>query len=71
MVFPIVAKIPWVTPPIVGGFLATGGHMSGAVLAAINLVISTAIYLPFVYAQVKIDTKNKTELTKDSETLSV
>ncbi|MFJ7756502.1 PTS sugar transporter subunit IIC [Peribacillus muralis] len=71
MVFPIVAKIPWVTPPIVGGFLATGGHVSGAVLAAINLVISTAIYLPFVYAQVKIDTKNKTELTKDSETLSV
>ncbi|MDQ7865040.1 hypothetical protein RCO48_39890 [Peribacillus frigoritolerans] len=40
-----------------GGFLATGGHVSGAVLAAINLVISTAIYLPFVYAQVKIDTK--------------
>ena len=71
LVFPIVAKIPWVTPPIVGGFLATGGHVSGAVLAGINLVISTVIYLPFVYAQVKIDSKNKTELTKDSESESV
>lgn len=70
LVFPIVAKIPWVTPPIVGGFLATGGHVSGAVLAGINLVISTAIYLPFVYAQVKIDSKNKPELTKNSESES-
>ncbi|MFJ7746366.1 PTS sugar transporter subunit IIC [Peribacillus sp. NPDC097295] len=74
LVFPIVAKIPWVTPPIVGGFLATGGHASGAILAGINLVISTVIYLPFVYAQVKIDSRNskaKTELTKDdSETVN-
>lgn len=71
LVFPIVAKIPWVTPPIIGGYLATGGHVSGAVLAGINLAISTAIYLPFVYAQVRIDSKNKPELTKDSDTLSL
>lgn len=71
IVFPIVAKIPWVTPPIIGGYLATGGHASGAILAGINLIISTLIYLPFVYAQVRIDSKNKPELTKDTDTLSL
>lgn len=57
LVFPVVANIPWVSPPIVGGWLATGGHISGAVLAAINLVISCVIYLPFVYAQAHIEDK--------------
>lgn len=43
----------------------------GAGLAALNLFISTFVYLPFVYAQVKIDSKNKTELTKDSDSVSI
>ena len=38
---------PWVTPPILGGFLATQS-LSGAILAAVNLVVSVLIYLPFV-----------------------
>ena len=38
---------PWVTPPILGGFLATQS-ISGALLAAVNLVVSVLIYLPFV-----------------------
>lgn len=70
LVFPVVAKIPWVTPPIIGGFLATGGHVSGAVLSAINLAISTAIYLPFVYAQVKIDSKKDDKTVQSSESAS-
>lgn len=70
LVFPIVAKIPWVTPPIIGGFLATGGHVSGAVLSAINLAISTAIYLPFVYAQVRIDSKKDDKAVQSSESAS-
>lgn len=68
---PVTAKIPWVTPPIIGGYLATGGSFWGAGLAALNLLISTVVYLPFVYAQVKIDSKNKTELTKDSDSVSL
>lgn len=38
---------PWVTPPIIGGFLATKS-IAGGVLAAVNLAISVLIYIPFV-----------------------
>lgn len=38
---------PWVTPPIIGGVLATSS-IAGGVLAAVNLVISVLIYAPFV-----------------------
>lgn len=41
------AMPPWVTPPIIGGFLATQS-IAGGVLAAVNLVISVVIYAPFV-----------------------
>lgn len=38
---------PWVTPPIIGGFLATKS-IAGGILAAVNLLISVVIYMPFV-----------------------
>jgi PTS system cellobiose-specific IIC component len=57
LVHPVVADIPWVTPAIVGGLLATGGHISGAILAAVNLVISIVIYLPFVFVTGRLDAK--------------
>lgn len=57
MVHPVVAKIPWVTPPIMGGWLATGGNISGAALSAVNLAISIVIYIPFVMLQDRIDRK--------------
>ncbi|RDC50716.1 PTS sugar transporter subunit IIC [Acinetobacter sp. RIT592] len=64
LVMPVIAaKIPWVTPPILGGFLATG-HWSGAALAAVNLLISIVIYIPFVIASEKID-KRKATLATD------
>src|SRR6185312_15521658 len=34
--------IPWTTPPVIGGFLATGSWR-GALLSAVNLVISIVI----------------------------
>ncbi|WP_019244040.1 MULTISPECIES: PTS sugar transporter subunit IIC [Bacillus] len=61
MVHPVVVDIPWVTPAIMGGWLATGGHLSGAILAAINLAISIAIYFPFVLIQERMDKKKITE----------
>ncbi|TQO56031.1 PTS sugar transporter subunit IIC [Paraclostridium bifermentans] len=64
LVMPVIAaKIPWVTPPILGGFLATG-HWTGAALAAVNLLISIVIYIPFVIAAEKID-KRKVTLATD------
>ena len=52
----IMAKIPWVTPPILGGLMATG-HWTGGVLAAVNLLISILIYLPFVVAETRMEKK--------------
>lgn len=47
----IVAKtmgvmVPWTTPPIISGYLATG-HLSGAVLQLFNIVIDGLIYYAF------------------------
>ncbi|MFY0760515.1 hypothetical protein AB1K32_16705 [Metabacillus dongyingensis] len=72
LVHPVVTNIPWVTPPIIGGYLTTGAHLSGAVMAGINLVISIAIYLPFVIMQERIDTKKiKEQTAADNNNLSV
>jgi len=43
---PYGAIIPWTTPPIIGGFLATN-HISGALLQLFNIVVGFMIYLPF------------------------
>lgn len=51
--------VPWTTPPIIGGYLATGGSIFGGLLAVFNLVIAFAMYLPFVLIAEKIDTKNQ------------
>lgn len=38
--------MPWTTPPVIAGLLLDGWQ--GAVIQVINLVLATAIYLPFV-----------------------
>ncbi len=48
---PTYVAIPWITPPGIGAFLATGGTLKSVmagVVALINLGIATIIYLPFV-----------------------
>nr|WP_320016781.1 EAL domain-containing protein [uncultured Desulfobacter sp.] len=44
----IIADIHWTSPPLLGGFLATGA-LSGALLQLLCLMVGTLIYLPFVY----------------------
>jgi PTS system cellobiose-specific IIC component len=58
LVAPCVATMPWVMPPVIGAWIATGGHISGAILAGVNLIISIVIYFPFLIAADKIDRKN-------------
>ncbi len=58
----IVATIPWVTPPILGGLAATG-HWTGGALAAFNLIMSIVIYIPFVIASERMEMK---KLEKES-----
>ncbi|MEY8349389.1 PTS cellobiose transporter subunit IIC [Bacillus cereus] len=45
-----VAMVPWTMPPIISGYLVTGGHISGAILQLFNFVLAMAIYFPFVVA---------------------
>ncbi len=40
--------IPWVTPPVLAAFLATGGSFGSALVALINLVLACLMYYPFV-----------------------
>lgn len=57
MVAPVLmAKIPWITPPIFSGIMATG-HWTGGALAAVNLIISIVVYLPFVVADERMAKK--------------
>ena len=49
---------PWVTPPIIGGVLATSSWQGG-VLAAVNLIVATLIYMPFVALAVREQQKEE------------
>ncbi|MEK5037149.1 PTS sugar transporter subunit IIC [Sporosarcina sp. FSL K6-3457] len=55
-----IAFIPWTTPPIIGGFLATGSW-KGAALAAVNLVIAIVAYIPFVKIAERMELKKLKE----------
>lgn len=40
--------VPWTTPPILSGFLATGNAWQGAVLQMFNLIVVVIIWWPFL-----------------------
>ena len=44
----VVLSAPWVTPPILFPFLATGGGIKAAIWAAIEIVLLTLLWTPFV-----------------------
>jgi len=50
----VVVAIPWVTPPILNSFLATGASWKGALVGAVNIILITLVYLPFVAASNKV-----------------
>ncbi|EUJ41996.1 PTS cellobiose transporter subunit IIC [Brochothrix campestris] len=39
--------IPWTTPPLISGYLATGGDITGSILQVVIIVIDILIYFPF------------------------
>lgn len=55
LVPPVFLEVPWVMPPILYAWMATGFSFSAALLALINLVIGTAIWAVFVLVANKID----------------
>ena len=44
---PAGIAVPWTMPPIIGGYLAAGGKISGAILQIVNFAICFGIYYPF------------------------
>ncbi|MDR0717891.1 MAG: EAL domain-containing protein [Azoarcus sp.] len=54
--------LDWTTPPLLSGYLATGGSWRGPILQAINLLAGFLIYLPFV----KISDRIKDERQKNT-----
>lgn len=45
----IVIEMPWVMPPILLGFLVTGGSIYGAISHFICICVSMLVYAPFIY----------------------
>ncbi len=43
-----VVYIPWTTPPLLSGYLATGGDWRAVLVQAVVLVLGTILYIPFV-----------------------
>ena len=53
----IVLEVPWTMPPVLLGFLATGGSIMGAISQIIVIVLCTVIYVPFLIAYEKYQNK--------------
>lgn len=45
--------VPWTTPPIISGYLATGGSISGIILQVVLIVVNIGLYYPFFRMQDK------------------
>ena len=57
----IVLEVPWTMPPVILGFLATGGSPMGAISQLIVVAASTLIYIPFLIAYEKFQEKEAAE----------
>ncbi|GCF94361.1 permease IIC component [Enterococcus florum] len=57
----VVVQIPWTTPPVISGFLATGGDWRAAVLQIAIIAATVFIYLPFLRIDEKVTSKMAAE----------
>ena len=57
----IVLEVPWTMPPVILGFLATGGSPMGAISQLIVVAISVVVYVPFLIAYEKFQAKQAAE----------
>ncbi len=54
-------QAPWTCPPIIFGFLATGGNIMGAVSQLLVMALATVIYMPFFLAYESNQNKESAE----------
>ncbi|WP_430610069.1 PTS sugar transporter subunit IIC [Enterococcus sp. DIV0876] len=45
-----VAAAPWITPPVIQSFIATGGDIKAAILTVLLIVLDIFLFVPFVLA---------------------
>ena len=57
----IVLEVPWTMPPVLFGFVATGGKPMGAVAQLIVVAVSVVVYIPFLIAYEKFQAKQAAE----------
>ena len=57
----IVLEVPWTMPPVLFGFVATGGKPMGAVAQLIVVAVSVLVYIPFLIAYEKFQAKQAAE----------
>lgn len=55
---PVFAAVPWITPPGLYAYLATGGSVMAAVVSLFNLFVAFLIWTPFVIAANKVKAGN-------------
>lgn len=63
---PCVSLVPWTTPVLISGFLATGMDWRAVVVQALVLVIGILIYMPFVKINDSVLAK-QAELAEDDD----
>ena len=57
----VVVQAPWTCPPVLQGFLATGGNIMGAISQLIVIAIGVIIYVPFLLAYEKYQNRQAVE----------
>lgn len=48
-----VAAAPWITPPVIQSFIATGGNIMASVLTILLIILDIFLFMPFVIASNK------------------
>lgn len=61
-----ITVIPWATPPIISGLLATGGAWQAVVLQLVNIAVSILIYLPFVRMADRVEQRKEQSAASES-----
>ncbi len=51
-------EAPWVTPPVLIGFLCTGGDIKGAIWNVVEIVLLTVLWTPFIIMNDKVEAGN-------------
>ena len=63
----VVVMVPWTTPPLISGFLATAGDWRAVVVQILILVVNIVVYIPFLKVSEKV-TATQAAQAKAAET---